>query len=110
MATKIKLSDIKDAAEKKYGIVSIELNEDGSEVADLTPALRLSKADRLKLEDINKPDADGKDADIQDVFEGWARIVAGPNAERLIELVGGRIDVWVGIQEEWAEKTQAGEA
>ena len=129
MATEVKLSDIFTFAEKKYGDYA-PTDDDGNIIVRFRPLLRLSDAERDELEALTTPeepvtviekDDDGNDVErtiepdkvrpadrIKDVL----RLVADnkASAEALFKQIGDRLDVLSVIQDNWMEKTQAGEA
>lgn len=110
MATVVKLSDLKRAAEKKYAEYSIDIDDFGNSVT-LLPILKLPKHQRDRLDEISKL-SDKEDADALDVFHLWASIVAKTqtDANTLIDAMGDDLSYWKQLQDDWSERTQAGEA
>jgi hypothetical protein len=109
--TKISLADIKRAAEAKYGPVDIDLG-DGMTTLRLLPVLRLPRHKRDALSHVMDDAADGTERDAVDGFREWLRIVATDEelARRGADERGDDLSYWKILQEEWAERTQVGEA
>ena len=111
MATQVTLADIFAAAEQKYGDYEITDYD-----VKLRPLLRLSAAERDELQALTTaPEEDAEDVEprkIEDQLREIILLVADNKvgAEKLLEAVGERLDVLTTIQQNWMEKTQAGEA
>lgn len=110
---KLNLSDLVEAADKKYG--DFEVHLPSGEVILFTPAMRMDKERRHKLADaMNIParaDADNGD-DLYDVYKDAFRIsekVAG-NFDKLAAAVGDDPAVWQALFMEFNEETVLGEA
>ena len=97
------LADIQAAADKKYGPVTITL--EGDDVVTLTNPLRLSKANRDKLQALDDED------DVEIKLTGVIKAVASQaDAKRLLAAVGGDLATLAQIVTDWQEATQVGEA
>lgn len=108
--TKITLASIKQAAEAMYGPVDIDLGDGNS--LRLLPVLRLPREKREALAHVMDDPDDGTERDAVDGFRAWLRIVATNEemANRVIYELGDDLSYWKILQEEWAERTQVGEA
>lgn len=122
------LDDIRKAADAKYGSYDIDL-EDGS-VVHLRNVLRLSKAERKELaelegklstksasEDEDDDAAEGdvevvEEVDQQDIIEKQLVLIAHNKSlgKQLIKEIGGDFGVVLHIYTEWGKGTQMGEA
>lgn len=103
------LDDLLSAAEDMYGSYDVtDFN------VKLRPLLRLTKAEREELQRVTntEEDEDGNTPDFLDILQAWVRIVADNKvgAEKLIEAIGDRLDVFKVLQDRWSEKSQSGEA
>lgn len=124
MATEINLDDIVAAAEKKYGDYVIHGKDvDGPFYVTMRPLLRLSEDEReavtkLFEDDDTEPEDEGvvsvkKRKSPDSALADFIRLVSTnvTYADRLLAKIGpARLDVLKTIQENWVEKTQAGEA
>jgi hypothetical protein len=109
MAKTFTLDNFREAAEKKYGAMEIDLG-DGT-VCRLTNALRLPKSKRdslLKMQDDMKKEG----ADQEQMLMDCLRLVAEsvPAANKLLKAIGSDLAVLAEIFEQYSEGTQAGEA
>lgn len=105
------LDDIRDAAEKKYGSMEIEI-EPGV-VVELVNPLRLPKDKRKALTSLDSSINDeDSDDDQGDMLVEAIQIVAknDAHAQTLLYHVADRLDVMAQIFENYREGTQAGEA
>jgi len=108
----IKLSDIKEAADKKYGDFEIHLPD--NEIVSFAPALRLPKESRKKLAAaLNieaRAEADNGD-DIYDVYKDIFRVSARQAGafEKLEKVVGDDPAIWEELVNEFMQETQPGE-
>lgn len=110
----IKLQDIQQAADKKFG--DFEVHLPGGEIISFIPALRLPKEARRKLGkafDIEaRVEAGGGDDDLYDIYKDIFR-VSGRQADAFTKLenaIGDDPAVWEELTREFMQDTQAGEA
>lgn len=107
----MKLSQIKQAAEKKYSPYRVEL-EDGREVLLRIP-LRLSKEERSAITRAFEVDeeTDSK-RDIMDIYEEVFRVVieSEKDADALIEALEGDLAFYQELFSDFSESMQLGEA
>ena len=116
----ITLDFIREAADKKFGHLTIELDSETSVV--LTNPIRLSAEKRKAFLDNQKQmeaekDEDGNAVDTENfdqaaVLEESLRIVADskPGAERLIEALGGDLAQLISVFESYTKGVELGEA
>jgi Mycobacteriophage tail assembly protein len=109
----INLSDIQQAADKKYGDFQITLPN--QEIISFAPALRLPKEARRKLADAlnieKRAEADNGD-DIYDVYKDIFRI-SGRQTDAFSKLeaaIGDDPAIWQELTDEFMQDSQAGEA
>ncbi|WP_201308880.1 phage tail assembly protein [Puerhibacterium puerhi] len=106
----IKLSDIRAAADKKFGPTVFDL-EDGKEPVELVNPLRLDKKVRDRLANL-KESISEEGADEDEVISGLlidaAKTPAG--GKRLVAAAGGDKGVLLTYFEMWIEGTDLGEA
>ncbi|MDN6377677.1 MAG: phage tail assembly protein [Brevibacterium aurantiacum] len=102
----MKLSDIQEAADKKYAPLGIELDD---RTVELRTPIRLSKEDRAKLQAATKAE---EQEDPIDTIEGAFRIVIADNkdAEALIKAIDGDLGVALELFKNFNEGSQSGEA
>lgn len=110
----IKLSDIQQAADKKFG--DFEVHLPSGEIISFIPALRLPKEARRKLGkafDIETRAKDeNNDDDLYDIYKDIFR-VSGRQADAFTKLeavVGDDPAVWEELVREFMQDTQAGES
>ncbi|MFE4451419.1 phage tail assembly protein [Streptomyces sp. NPDC056796] len=109
MAT-FSLDDIRAAADAKYGSTDIQLDE--KTLVVLRNPLRLSKAERDELSELQGLlDGDG-DVDQSEVLSNALRLVAKDKkiAEKLIGQVGDDLALLAQLFSTYSKGTQAGEA
>jgi hypothetical protein len=109
----IKLSDIQQAADKKFGDFEIHLPD--GEIVSFAPALRLPKESRKKLGaalDIEKRAEVDNGDDLYDVYKDIFRISAkqADGFARLEKAVGDDPAIWAELTAEFMQESQAGEA
>lgn len=103
---KLTLDSIRDAADKKYGSLEVDL---GDKVVELKNPLRLSKEDRARLSDLKQPEDD--DADPLDYFGALYEILAGKaGAKALLEALGEDIPLHMEVVSNLNSETELGEA
>lgn len=117
MSNTFKLSAIRSAAEKKYAPLQIDVseNEDGSDLVDLIPVMRLSPERRRRVEALQKNRAEGTVGDfdgLEEFLREFITAVASSDArgKKLLDVVGSDIAFLAQIVEEYSERTQPGEA
>ena len=103
------LDDIREAADKKYGGLTIELGE-GHNVT-LRNMLRLSREERGKIEQLRERD----DESIEETIEGLREAVlmladSSDNGRALLDMIGDDAALLIHIFKTWQDQTQAGEA
>lgn len=103
------LDDIREAADKKYGGLTIELGE-GHGVT-LRNVLRLSREERGKIEQLQ----DREDESVDETIEGLREAVltladSSDNGRALLDLIGDDAALLIHIFKTWQGQTQAGEA
>ncbi|SDI41191.1 hypothetical protein SAMN05421505_14934 [Sinosporangium album] len=108
----ITLADIKEAADRKFGPLVIDMG-DGQSVTLLNP-LRMPKTARTKLTALQK-ELDGEDATDESAEAALPKIVrlvaaSKADADRLLAAVGDDLATMQEIFEEYAKATQPGEA
>ncbi len=109
----VKLADIRNAADAKYGSYDIDLG-DGNVTKLLNP-LRLSDEKRAELKvvenELSNSNAD-EDADQVAIFQRAIRAVAETEgqADRLLALIGRDLAVLAEVFSGYGANTQAGEA
>jgi hypothetical protein len=104
----MKLDDIRNAAEAKYGSLEIEV---GDKTVRLLNALRLPKTKRdeiAKLQDRLKEEGADQEAIMRDLIRVAADTKGG--ADILLRAVGDDLTVLAEVLNEYGKKTQAGEA
>lgn len=107
----MKLSQIKQAADKKYSPYKVEL-EDGREILLRIP-LRLSKEERKAITRAFDVDEDSDDKrDIMDIYEEVFRIVieSEKDADDLISGLEGDLAFYQELFSDFSESMQLGEA
>jgi hypothetical protein len=110
----ITLSDIQQAADKKYGDFQITLPD--AQIVSFVPALRLPKESRRKLAaafDVEKRvNGDEPDLDLYDIYKDVFRVSARQTDAftKLEEVVGDDPAVWEELAKAFMQDTQAGEA
>ncbi len=106
------LDDIRQAAEAKYGDMTITL-DDGFEARLLNP-LRLSKEAREELTRVqDQANEEGDDAtDQEESLKETVRIVCEKKvqADRLLEQMGGDLTLLASLLDKYGEVAQVGEA
>ncbi len=103
---KLTLDSIRDAADKKYGSLEVDL---GDKVVELKNPLRLSKEDRARLSDLKQPEDDN--ADPLDYFRDLYEILAGKaGAEALLKALGEDIPLHMEVVSNLNSETELGEA
>lgn len=107
------LDDLRAAAEREYGDTTIEIP--GEEPVVLLNALRLSKADRKQIVDLQarlgSAEEEGSDIDEVEVVSDLIRVAAkGNSGQRLLDAVDGDLTVLIKILEAYGEETELGEA
>lgn len=112
MSQTFDLDSIREAAEKKYGNVTITFGDDS--VRFLNP-MRMSKERRAKLVALqDQLDAAFKDEDGDQgaLLADGIRIIADDDkaADRLLAQVGNDLTILASLFEKYTEGTQAGEA
>ena len=101
---KVTLASIRDAADKKYGPYVIEV--DGGDVTLVNP-LRMSKAKRKKLEELDKVE----DLDTDEKLAETIRIAcSAADAKRLLAAVGDDLALLAEIVKAWGATAKVGEA
>lgn len=104
MAT-LSLDSIRDAADKKYGGLVVDL---GDETVELKNPLRLSKENRERLSGLEKTD---DDADPLDYFAELYEVLAGKEgAKKLLKALGDDIPLHMTLVGNLTEGTELGEA
>ena len=103
------LDDIREAAEKKYGALTITLGEGQS--VTLRNVLRLPREERVKIEELQGRD----DESVEETIEGLREAVltladSSDNGRALIDLIGDDNALLIHIFQTWQDQTQAGEA
>lgn len=104
---RFELADIVAAADEKYGPTVI-----GTPTGDVTMVnpIRLSKADRKRLADLDKADEAG-DIDVDEKLAELLKIaLSAADAKKLTAHVKGDLGTLSVIVEKWAKSSQAGEA
>lgn len=106
----VTLDSIREAAEAKYGMTRVPFGPDG-EYVDLLNPLRLPKAKRDSLQDMQK-DSDAEGTDQLDVFANMIRLVADneARANELITMIGDDLAVMASVVEAYTKGVQVGEA
>jgi len=109
----IKLSDIQDAADAKYGNFEVHLPD--GDIATFSPALRLPKERRAALSaalDLEARSQANNGDDLYDVYKDIFRISATTayHFTRLEACVGDDPAVWEQLVNEFIADTQTGEA
>lgn len=101
--------DIRQAAEKKYKGLSIDLG-DGSSV-ELRNILRLEEKKRNRLQELQDEESGSIESTFQQVRE-MVSILADTEvgARKLLERIGGDNAVLMHVMQTWREQTQVGEA
>ena len=110
----IKLSDIQQAADKKFG--DFEVHLPSGEIISFVPALRLPKEARRKLGKAFDVEArvkeENNDDDLYDIYKDIFR-VSGRQADAFTKLetaVGDDPAIWEELVREFMQDTQAGES
>lgn len=104
----MKLDDIREAAEAKYGSLDIEV---GEKTVRLLNALRLSKKTRDQIAKVQEDlKADG--ADQEALMRELIRLMADTkaNGDLLLKAVGDDLTLLAEIMAEYGKKTRVGEA
>lgn len=110
----IKLSDIQQAADKKYGDFEVHLPD--TTIISFVPAIRLPKESRRKLAaafDVEKRvKGDEPELDLYDIYRDVFRVSAkqADAFDRLDAVVGDDPAVWEELAREFLQDTQAGES
>jgi Mycobacteriophage tail assembly protein len=109
----ITLSDIQQAADKKFG--DFEIHLPSGDIVSFAPALRLPKESRRKLAvalDVEKRAEVDNDDDLYDVYKDIFRISQrqADGFDKLAAAVGDDPAVWDELTEEFMKDSQAGEA
>lgn len=104
--TTLTLDSIREAADRKYGGITIDL---GDEKVELRNPLRLSKGDRERLSKLEKS-AD-EDADPLDYFREMYEVLAGKEgAKTLLKALGEDITLHMEVLSNLNTGVEAGEA
>lgn len=110
MAT-ITLDSIRDAIERKYQPIIIDMGDDG--LCALRQALRLPESDRRVLADAQSQMSDSTDEDvIKSALRTILYLVAenDSQADKLVAWTGGELLPLIEIVQAYAEASQVGEA
>src|SRR3954468_15735168 len=98
----ITLADIQAAADKKYGPLVVDL---GGKKVEMRNPLKLSKADRAKLAELDSED------DVEEKLASIVRMACmAADAKALLAAVGDDLPVLAEIVKEWTGSAQVGEA
>lgn len=118
MGRKFTLSDIRDAAARKYAPVEVQLDDEGEEILYLIPALRLPKEKREALAKIQEERAAKEEGDattldqLADFLRDYIRII-GSDAkltEKLLAVIGDDVAEMSEFVAVYNEDTEVGEA
>lgn len=106
----VTLDSIRQAAEKKYGSLSIDVDEDTTVV--LLNPLRMPKAKRDKLMEVQEKLGGEGDLDHETLMRDALRLVADDKdaVNKLLKEIGDDLAVLAQVFESYVERTQPGEA
>lgn len=109
MATELTLDEINAAVEADYGSLDIPLGN--GEKLSLRNPLRLSKAERKQLGELQKDDED-EDRDVEDELLGMIRLVAADKevAEKFIGRYGDDLATISFVLKRYTAQVKLGEA